>query len=209
MIALYIISAIILLFLGLLFLPVDVSLSYRENLKVKFRFSGIRVYTLKEKKEGKKKVKKAKKEKAKTPKKKKTKKPSFFKKLTNKYGFTGTIRLLFGFLKDLFPHIKGLLRHIKFKRICLNIVIAEGDAAQTAISYGKVCAAAYPSLAFFNSLYGLEYKKINISSDFNSGNSKIEASLNIRLRIFFCLVAIFKIYNEYKKITARIENNER
>ena len=206
MIALYIISAIILLCLALLFLPVDVCLEFKEELKLKIKFSGIKIYTLKEK--PKKKPKKEKSSKTAAPQKKKEK-PNFFKKLKKKYGFIGSVKLLFGFLKDLLVHIKRLLRHIKFKDIRLNLVVAENDAAETALQYGRVCAAAYPVLSFLDNLANVEYKIIDLSGDFESCNPLFEFSFVVRLKVFFLLVCVFKVYTEYKKFTARIENNER
>lgn len=209
MIALYIIGAILLIIAGVLFLPISAVIKFKDKLYVTLKFSGITIYKFKEKAESEKQKSKEKKSKKKDKKPKESKISGFYKKTKGKYGFSGAVRLIFEFLKDLFSHIKTLIKHIEFEKIVLDITVAEGDAAKTAIEYGGICAVVYPLLAELGAIADIKYKSINISSDFNSNEGSISFEGAIKTRIFYLLLSLWKIYSEYKKFIARIEDNER
>ena len=44
-----------------------------------------------------------------------------------------------------------LMRAITVDRLYLDVLVASGDAAQTAIDYGKICAVVYPIQALIES----------------------------------------------------------
>ena len=207
MIALIIIGVILLSLAAILFLPIDAKIRFKEKFFLKVKFSGITVFKLRPEEKKPQAEEKSKAENTPAPKKENVA-LGYFKRLKEKYGFSGAVKQIFGFLRDLIPHIKGLLKHIKIKGIKLDIIIAEGDAAKTAIEYGGVCAAVYPVLSLLESIADVEYKAINVTSDFEGSKSDISFEATIRSRIFFLLIALFKIYSEYKKFTAGIENNE-
>jgi hypothetical protein len=209
LIALYIIGAILLIIAGVLFLPISAVIKWGDKLYAVFKFSGITLYKFKEKSKTEKPESEEAKPKPKEKKATKSKLSVFYKKTKDKYGLSQTIKLISGFLKDLFSHIKTLLKHIEFKKIVLDITVAEGDAAKTAIEYGGVCAVVYPLLAELGTIADIKYKSINISSDFNSNEGRISFEGAIKTRIFYLLIVLFKVYSEYKKFIARIEDNER
>lgn len=210
MIALIIIGMLLLIITAILFLPIDAVIKFKEELFLKVKFSGLRVYRLKQDEEEvttHQKTEQSKK--ADSEPKNENLAVSYFKKLKDKYGFSGAVRQLLGFARDLLPHIRKLLKHIKFKRVIFDIVIAEDDAAKTAIEYGRICAVAYPLLSALEAIANIKYKAINITSDFGSKNSEFSFEGIIRTRIIFLLIALIKVYSEYKKFTVRIENDER
>lgn len=203
MIFLIIIGVILLLIALVLFLPVSVLVEFKEDFFVKIRFCSIKVYDLKP-------TEKTEKQETETEKSEiKEKSESLFSKFKEKFGFSGAIKEFFAFFKDVFFHTKGFLRHIKIEKINLFIKIASSDAAKTAIDYGIVCATVYPVLAMIDSVGKIKYKKIDIKSDFESVSSDFSFGFNVKLKIFFLLITLFKVYKDYKKFTARIETNER
>lgn len=210
MIALIIIAAVLLILTAILFLPLDAVVEFKDDFFFRVKFSGIGVFKLKpESKESKVSEENQQQPKNENLKKKDNAAVAYFKRLKEKYGFSGAVKLLLGFLRDLIPHIKKLLKHIKIINVILDIVIAEDDAAKTAIEYGSVCAAAYPLLSGLEAVANVKYKAINISSDFENKKSGLSFSGTVRTRIFFLLIALIKIYSEYKKFTVRIEKDER
>ena len=84
--------------------------------------------------------------------------------------------------------------------------VATDDAANTAIQYGAVCTAAYPLLSFFNTLANVQYKEIDIKSDFESKTPEFNFSLIIKCSVFYLIKIAFAVYNDYKNFTARIES---
>lgn len=198
MIVLYIIGAILLLILLLLFLPVSAHIKFVDDFFLKIKFAGIKVFEIEPKEAEEKKpqssdtVSDKKAENAAVSEGKK-----LFSLLKEKYGFLGAVKSVFGFLENVFAHIKKLLKHIKICRVKVKLVVAGEDAAQTAVEYGAVCSAAYPVLAMLDSCAGIGIKNIDIRSDFTSQKPEFGFSAVIVTRIFFMLIAAYRIYKEY------------
>ena len=210
MIFLIILGIILLIIAALLFMPVNIGISFKDDFHVKVKFFGIKLFdTLSDK--GEKKIEKEKKKEEENKSSGETvkKAKSIFSKLKEKYGFSMAIKELLSFFMKCFTHIKGLLRHIKIKKIRLNITVATSDAAKTAIEYGVVCTAVYPTLAFIDTIPNIGFKEINVKSDFKSEEGGIDFSFDAKLQVFFALICAFKIYKEYKNFIIRIEDNER
>lgn len=208
MTALIIIGIIILFFGAVLFVPIGADLRFKDEFAANIKFCGITVYKFntanQNMKEGQEKTSAVKKEE-----KRENDPKSFFERLKGKYGFAGAVKELFSFAKNLLTHIKPFLRHIKIKRIILNLTVAAEDAAATAIEYGAVCAATYPVLAMLSAVGEIKYKSVNISSDFTSAKASFDFSLSIRTSCIYLLILAFKAYQEYQKFTERQDNNER
>ena len=128
-----------------------------------------------------------------------------FVHLKKRYGFAGAVREIFGFAGQVLKKIKKRLKHFFIKKVCVNIVIAGDDAAQTAVEYGAVCGSVYPVLAFLESTAVISLKKINISSDFYSGNSDFSFSLDAGARVIFLIMTLFDIFSEYNNFKMRNE----
>lgn len=212
MTALIIIGAILLLIFLVLFLPVNVFLKFQNDFFIKIKFAGIKLFEISEKEKKSDSDKKTdkdgkKNEDSENPALKQGK--ELFSFLKEKYGFSGAVKKVFSLLKDMLTHIKNLLRHIKIKKIKLDLTVSGADAADTAIEYGRICTAAYPVLAFFDSFSGIDFKQININSDFNGNKKEFEFSLVVKLQIIYLLIAAFKIYSEYKNFTIKENYNER
>ncbi|MBR6510400.1 MAG: DUF2953 domain-containing protein [Clostridia bacterium] len=210
-----VLALLLILSLALLFLPVSVFIKFKEDFFVKIKFFGIKVYEIPQKKDKKDKTpkeisdKKAEKNEEKAENIVLSKAKSFFGFFKKKYGFFGAVKKLLGFFNDALTHIKPFLRHIKVKKVILNLVISGDDAADTAIKYGQVCTAVYPVLSFFESVCGVDFKKINVKSDFTDNKNEFDFSLLIKLKIFYLLKTAFKVYKEYKNFTLKENYNER
>lgn len=209
MIALIILAAVLLILLAVLFLPLDVCIKFLNDFYVKIKFAGVKVFEIEPKSKEKKSApadtvsdQKAENEAVRESK-------QIFSFLKEKYGFMGAVKSVLSFVVDALSHIKRLLKHTKIKRVEFNLTVAGSDAAQTAIEYGVACTAVYPVMAFLNSCAEINFKNINVKSDFNSKGAEFNFSAVVRLRIFFCVLAAFKIYKEYKQFLLKENYNER
>ncbi len=203
MIILYILLGIIVLVGILLLCNITVCLSYSDEFLLKVKFLNFTLFS-----SDKPKVKEKNKNEKKPTTQTKAKK-SLFKKLKEKYGFSGAVREIFSLLNDSFVHIKKFLRHIFIKKVNLNINVVGQDAAQTAIEYGAVCSAVYPVLSFVQGLGNVGYEKIDVKADFEGKESFITFSAKIKAKIIFILIVAFGIFSEYKKFNARMVQDER
>lgn len=197
MIVLYILAVLLLLIALILLLPVSVDLNYKEDFSFKVKFLNIKVFPLKEKKQNKKT------DKPQSNAKKDNQLKTSFQKLKEKYGFSGAIKEIFAFLKECLKHLGGFLKTVKFRKVKLNLVVAESDAFKTAIKYGEVCAVVYPVLSYLESKANIKYKKIDVKSDFNAQKGEFDFSLTAKLQIIFLIITATKLYKEYKKFSVR------
>ncbi|MBQ4119207.1 MAG: DUF2953 domain-containing protein [Clostridia bacterium] len=161
MFLLYILGGLLGLFTVALLLPVSVALSYNGEFKYKLKIAFVTLNF--NKKEKPKKQKKNDKQQKKTEVKPEK---SFFEKLIDKKGFAGAVKEIFTFVKDCAVPLKRFLRFVKFRDIRLFIAVVGDDAAGTAVDYGVVCSAVYPTLSFIENLASLQYKSVDIKADF-------------------------------------------
>ena len=200
MIPLIIILSVLAFIVLLLFIPISVHIKYDGDFFVKLKIAGIKAYEVEPEED-------TEKPKPDTESDKKAKKQTekAFDKLKKKHGFAGAVKEIFGFIKSVLHRLKGSLNHIAIRRLCLDIKVASGDAAATAIEYGAVCAAVYPVLTFIDGIANVKMKNINVSADFNSGNSDFGFSVVVRVRIIYLIVMAFGVFSEYNKFKTRNE----
>ncbi|MBQ5824079.1 MAG: DUF2953 domain-containing protein [Clostridia bacterium] len=164
MVALFIILAIIALIVILFSIRFTVSLTYNEEFKVDVKWLFIKKQILpssdedsgeeKPKKEKKKKEKPAKENKNKTDSEQTQNKPkqdNILVKFYKNQGFSGVMQLL----NDTVSAIKGMFgsifKHFVFHELKLYLTVGAGDAAETAILYGKTCSYVFPALGLITS----------------------------------------------------------
>ena len=92
---------------------------------------------------------------------------------------------LLGMILDLLSSLKGntgmLVRSFKLYKIRLSMVVAEGDAADTAITYGRVNAAVYGAYALAQSFLRLGRPEIEIRPDFTAEEGSVDFEVGGRL----------------------------
>lgn len=200
MTALIIILAVLLFFTVLLLLPVSLDLRFNEDFFADIKVAGIKLYSVKPDND-------IKNKKADTESDKEALKQgkNAFKQLKEKQGFTGALKEIFYFFKCLIKRIKKVLPHIKFRNFRLDIIIAEADAARTAVEYGGVCTAVYPVLSYFSANANVKLKNINISADFDANSSSFSIATKVSCKVIFILLAFFGIFLEYNKFKTRNE----
>lgn len=201
---LWVIGVIFIIIAAVLFLPITAHLAFKEDFTLKAFFAGIKVYELKEKEPQKAHAKQKPVERGPQEKKDNAAK-QIFTKLKEKHGFVGTIKVLMSFFKDCLVHIKFLLRHIKFENVRLNLVYGGTDAADTAIKYGEICTAVYPVLTLLDTASNVKLKKIDVKSDFTEQKTEFDFSLKVKTRIFFLIIAAFRLYKTYKNFLYKEE----
>lgn len=75
----------------------------------------------------------------------------------------------------------GVLRACTVDRLRLELRISTGDAADTAVRYGQVCAALYPSLAVLSHAVRVRRRQVRVEPNFLQESS--DARLDVRLHI--------------------------
>lgn len=181
---LWILGSVALLLILFLISSVHVSFSYDKKMKYKLRwlFISISSEDFKEKTTEEKKEEK--------PQEKKPEKPksSFLKNLYKGEGLTGIIDILRDVSQIAQGALKYVFKHLIVKRFYIDISVACGDAAKTAIRYGQVCAGVYPCAGIIVSNTKCRSYDINIYPDFDDkSESKISVDFKGRVKLFFII----------------------
>lgn len=144
MLWLYILLGIALFIALVMFIPITLRASYKEEFwcAVYIGFVKLQLVPAKPKKEKKKKKAKKQTQKTKQPKKATEKKPSLIKK----YGIEWLLNLIKKVAELAVSALQDFFSHILVKKLSLSISVVGDDAADTAIKYGKYCAVVYPAV---------------------------------------------------------------
>lgn len=181
-----IIFAIILFFFGILLVSavkLKIYLSENGYIVIKYLFLRFRydIY-------GDNKIKKVKKTSVKAKKRKSTTEPKekvgYFKKIYTEEGLVeGTVKLL-STIKYIISKILEIISECKVDNLVLNIKIASDDPARTALTYGGVCAVAYPALGILNGMVDIKKQNVSILADYNAKTIEAKFLVIIKLRVF-------------------------
>lgn len=228
MTALYIIGGIILLIVVLFNIPVRAELSYiNSEFDAKVKYLWFTLYPVKERPTEPEKIKKAKKEPApektedseiaeysgeeiiqeqkvkETPHlKKKSKKPKK-KHSLDKDGFPEKLEIIKMIINSSKKGLKRLVKGIRIDDIALDFFVANEDAYEAAMNYGRVNMAVYNTIAFLRTFFTVSIDHVNISVRFNSSDSAYDGSLKLKLTPHTALLTTASIFlkflvNNYK-----------
>lgn len=212
MVVLYIILGI-LAFLGLiLFLPLQIYLQYteEEGFGFRLRFAYIPlVDSRKEKPEKPEKPKKPKEEKEQQENKKDKKKGSSgaasllnflglgdiasianAKKALDQKGLCQMLSDLASAVGGIFARIGKLLARGVFQKFTLRVVVGDEDAADAAMTYGRICGIIYPTITLLDSAFTFRQRTVDLRCDFAEEKTKIffEGQLRYRPWDFVCFL---------------------
>ncbi len=157
MIALYIILGIIAAIVLLFCVKLSVELRYEDEFEVNLLVLGLRFRLLPagEKKPKKEKPKKEKpeeekeEEKPEEPKEEEPKGENIIMRFYHEQGFDGTMQFLADVLSALNTMLGDIFkRSFVLEKLMLRLRVSKGDAAETALAFGKTCAAVYPALGY-------------------------------------------------------------
>lgn len=190
MTALYIILGIVLFFIAVLSIPVVLDMEYGDvfKLRVSWLFVKINILPKDESKKKPKKEKKPKTEKTQaetapteTPVTNTGKKENPIKIFYEDQGVLGIVELINNVASYLGKFSKGFLKSIYIKKLRIRIWVTEGDAAQTAIKYGKFCQMIYPPLGFICSSCHVKDYDVNIWAEYCGDKTKGEFETKVAL----------------------------
>ncbi len=190
MTALYIILGVILFFIAILSIPVVLDMEYGEvfRLRVSWLFVKFNILPKDESKKKPEKDKKPKQEKTQTekapaeaPATDAPKKDNPIKIFYEDQGVFGIVELVNNVASYLGKFSKGFLKSIYIKKLRIRIRVTEGDAAQTAIKYGKFCQMIYPPLGFICSSCHVKNYDVNIWADYCGDKTKGEFETRVAL----------------------------
>lgn len=179
-----------------LFLPITVKLSYKDKLKFKIKYSGITLFNNQKKKKISTKKKKVKE----TADNNQKSKDSFIKEIYKQNGFFGTVKYFSEILGVVLKKLLWIVRRSKFKRFNLELIVATDDSAKTAIEYGGVCCAVYPTMSLLETNAHFTQKSVNVSADFEKKQSEFSVDFSVSIKLVYFLIAVVSALKTYYKL---------
>ncbi len=192
MIAWIVIGGVVLFLALLLLCPLKVTLRYGEGITLVLRYAFLQFRLLPAKEKPEKQPKKEKKPKKETP--EGEKQPSFLQKLKAQHGVSGLLWLAKELTRLAGSTLKKLFSHVVVYHLHGDIRLATGDAAQTAILYGKACAVLEPCVAVLLPLVPKKKRRdvdLYVTPDFVSEVSDIRVYAQAGIRPLFLFSAAF------------------
>ena len=200
MTALIVIGIIFLVFLLLAITRISLHIAYDGKVEFSVSVLGITLYSTKKKKIQKKSDVSAEEESSKTP-----KKDNFFKKVYKKKGLKYTVDLCIELFKTLTNKVLWLLKRLEIRNFLLSLSVIGPDAAETAIRYGAVCSAVYPTVAFLDTNLNFKPKKIDVYADFEGKEIKFKISTDIKASVFTLVLLSVAVLKEFLRLKKRVE----
>ena len=196
MVGLYILFFFLLLLVLLCLIRIRVFMQYDEEVRLRLKVLFVDLQLLPQPEKPKKKPKKKKEPKKKKPepepeaaeKKEKEKKPNFLTKLKDKKGVTGIISLFKELAKIAAGTLKGIFSHIVIKKLVVGVALNAGDAASTAVQYGKICSAIYPSINIIAAITVCKDYHVTLEPIFDDErDTEVYADIYAYIRVGFIL----------------------
>lgn len=105
-------------------------------------------------------------------------------------GFEGTIEIIQYVALKTKVMVSKILKHIVIKELFVDLTVAGDDAADTAINYGKTCAAVFPALGTICTNMKVREYDVDIDPDFLAKKSKGDLHTVIAFRPIFMVMAL-------------------
>ncbi len=203
MIALYIILGIVALIILIFSVKISFELIYDETFSfaVKVIFLTFNVYPendfkkfIRKKKEPPPEEEKPAEKKPKEEKPADEKKENFIQRFYRMQGFDGVVI----FIKDILHALNGFFgdvfkRAFVIEKLFLQLFVARGDAAETALAYGRTCAAVFPALGYICETMKVRKYDADISVDYLANKSTAMLATTVSVRPIRLTNAVFKL----------------
>lgn len=210
MTALIVIGVVLLSLFLIGLIKITLHIEYDEELEFSVSVLGVVVYSNKKPKKEKK-VSKEKSDENPTENEKNAK--NIIKNIYHQKGLKYTVDLILELLKILAKKFMWLLKRLKIRDFRMSLSVVGSDAAQTAITYGAVCSAIYPAIAFLDTNLNFKAKKIDIYSDFDKKDANFSIGTDIKAEIIVILIlavgSLWEFYKVYKTVKTDLDNTQK
>lgn len=142
------------------------------------------------------------------------KKENIFVRFYNNQGFDGVVELINNAAKDLGKMFSSFKKHIVLRELYLWMTISSGDAAQTALDYGRICQKVFPALSFICTNLTVKKYDVEIEPDFIGIKNKAQFAFSISIRPIFIINAVIVlalrlVFNVVIKFLKGTKNNNK
>ena len=105
-----------------------------------------------------------------------------------------SVQSVWDYIAPILTACKKLIRGSFIKPLDISVEIGDEDAAQTAISYGKMTALIYNIFATLNNIFDIYEPKINITPVFDKKILKFRIICKIQIRMYIIISILFLLF---------------
>ena len=198
----YILAVVLLVFVLLsvmLFSPACLYGQYsKENtfLTAKWLFIKYDIYPVDKEKKKKKKLKAEKKQQkkdARAIKKGKVPKDKKKKRLFGDMKPLEFLKLFMSVISEMAKSALKILRRTTFENFNLEVTVGGEDAAETALTYGEICAFTYPALGLLHANSKMKDPKVNIFADYQKEEVDVNFSSTAKIPLIMLVISVLWI----------------
>lgn len=114
----------------------------------------------------------------------------------------GKVRFLMDIWGSARRPLRKILRGFHINDVYIDFLVADEDAYNCAIKYGRICTALYNALAKFEGLFTVRYKTVDVECGFGKDKCRWDAGCKVHFLpitavisgIWFLITYIFRIY---------------
>lgn len=202
---LYLLLAVIFLIALILFSSIRIKLEYDNKLSVNIYFGILKIPEKMLNRISAKKDKKTSKETSKSENKKEKKKENTFAQKIKNKGICESFNIFIEFLNPVLKVLLDFCSKVTLNPLIVKIKIANDDAAQTAIEYGKFCSVYYPALKILTSKVNCKNIDSNVFVSYTDRLSEVYLKTQIKIRLIHCLTHAISIIVEFFKLKNKFE----
>ncbi len=214
MIFLYILIAVLLVLFLITLMPLGIKAKFKNKVYCDLKIGFIKIRLLPEQPKKKKTEKKTIERKKKTENQKE--KEISLKKLFKQNGVSGIINILKKIASLAAGALKDVFKHIIIRELIIDVVVGGDDAAETALSYGKICSVVYPAVSTITRICVCKSFNVLVSPDFKEGSkSYADCILKADIKIFWLVKAAIvhgfkalQVFLKFKKANTTVQINE-
>lgn len=181
---------IVVLFLGIAFLPISVNICFDKGLKFRVKILVFDIFTYPDSNETKKEPHEQ----------TENKEPS-------DKDFLDKISLYIKISRELLSVLKKEFKSVKIKKYVFNFICGTGDAALTGIFFGAVYAVLNPFHRYFFDNFRIKKKEVSITPDFENKCIQFSSSIKFNITLYWLIKFFFKERNVFNKIINNIKKD--
>lgn len=200
MLWLYILLGALLFILLILLIPIRMKLKYQNELLLSLYIGFVKLRLIPAK------PKKPKKEKSKKKTDEKPKETEKKKNIIKEKGISWLVNLIKKLAQLAGGVLKDFFKHIIIRKLMLSIVVAEEDAAKTAVNYGYYCSAVYPAVGIIVKTAKCKKYGVDIKPDFDE-NAKPDyfVELDAKIRVIWILAVLIGHSKEFLDVIKELK----
>lgn len=136
--------------------------------------------------------------KARTSEKSESKTGGFFEENVSKLdGLKDKLEMIFSIIRASKKGVRRVLKGIYFTDVDINFTVADEDAYECAMKYGRINAYLCTLLGLVKGYFGMRAKRISVACRYNSSDSVYDFSFKLKIRLGTAVFSILSIFINY------------